>query len=78
MMEQRRSERRAQTADARVGHVNQGEAASVTDRAYAGGTIINIAIADLPPTGDSQNLWGYLLLLAGSVTGLILLRRRKE
>ena len=59
-------------------YVNQGEAASVTDRAYAGGTIINIAIADLPPTGDSQNLWGYLLLLAGSVTGLILLRRRKE
>ena len=48
------------------------------DRAYAGGTIINIAIVDLPPTGDSQNLWGYLMLLAGSVTGLILLRRRKE
>ena len=62
----------------RTEYVNQGEAEAVTDRVYAGGTIINTAVFSPPPTGDFLNPVLYLLLLAGSVTGMTLLYRRKK
>lgn len=59
-------------------YVNQGEDADVTDRVYTGGTIINTAIFIPPSTGDALNPALYLLLLAGSAIGLILLCRKKR
>ena len=59
-------------------YVNQGEAEAVKDRVYAGGTIINTAVFIPPPTGDFMNPVLYLLLLAGSATGMTLLYRRKK
>ncbi len=56
---------------------NSGDYAHITDRLYAGGTIINIKLPDVPKTGDNTPIELYLITFIGAAVLLIRYARRR-